>query len=406
MNILFLALYPPLPAIDGGRLRIFNVLQQAAQRHRVTLVALDDPLCDAVNRAALAALCEVVTVPRPPALARTWVTRIRDIASSEPVGLNAWQSDAMHALVRRLAAEERYDLAHIDHLSLMPYAGDLGAMPVVLTHHNVEALAQRRQLAISGRSVLRRWLDAREHERWRRYEIAASKRADALIAVSETDAAYFRAALPGKPVFVVPNGVDTAHLQPRQRAAGARLLYTGSMNYAPNVDAVCWFCEEIFPAIRRARPDAEFVIAGRDPTTEVKALATIDGVRVTGRVDDMRPYYADAAVFVVPLRAGSGTRLKILEAMAMGLPVVTTTIGCEGLDVSHDRDLLIADTPGAFATAVNAALADPDVCARLGTHARQTVLQNYSMQAIDARLSETYQSIAHTDPPRENESTR
>jgi len=390
VNILFLALYPPLPAIDGGRLRTYNTLRQAARHQPVTLLAFDDPLCTPEQRAALQALCEVITVPLAPAPPRTPLQQLAGVAAREPIGLRHWQSAAMHARLRDLAAERRHDLVHVDHLALMPYAADLPGLPVVLTHHNVEALAQQRQHGISRAGRLRRWLDTRESERWRRYEIAASRRADALVVVSDIDAGYFRAATPGTPLFVAPNGVDTGYFTPRGPASGARLLYTGAMNYAPNVDAVCWFCADIFPAIRRARPDAEFVIAGRDPTPEVRALAAIDGVCVTGRVDDMRAYYAQAAMLVVPLRSGGGTRLEILEAMAMGMPVISTSIGCEGLNVQNGIDIVIADTPGDFATQAAALIANVDHRHEIGTAARHTVVAGYDWDAVYQQQESAY----------------
>ena len=162
------------------------------------------------------------------------------------------------------------------------------------------------------------------------------------------------------------------------------------MDYGPNVDAMVWFCEEIFPLIRRARPDIELMIVGRDPVPEVLALGETPGVTVTGGVEDVRPYFGQAAVFVAPLRAGGGTRLKILEAMAMGVPVVSTTLGSEGLEVVPGADLLESDEPDGFARQVLRILDDAVLAARLAEHARCTVDTRYAWPVVAAELERVY----------------
>jgi glycosyltransferase involved in cell wall biosynthesis len=169
------------------------------------------------------------------------------------------------------------------------------------------------------------------------------------------------------------------------------VLYTGSMDYPPNADAVTWFARAIWPAIQGQHPAARFLIVGRNPGSEVQALTTIPGISVTGTVPDVRPYFEQAKVYVVPLRSGSGTRLKILEAMAMGLPIVSTTLGFEGLDVRPGRDLLVADEPASFASAVVGLLADREARARLGIEARQTAEQRYSWDAVVRQQERAYE---------------
>ena len=394
MNILFLALYPPDPPLDGGRLRMYNTLKQAALRHRVTLVCFADPLSRPEHLDHLREMCErVVVVSRPELQRRRLADKLNDLLRRRPAGLRQWESPAMGATLRELVASCDLSLAHVDHLSLAQYLELLCPMTVVLTHHNVEGMAQRRFNLLAARGTHWQHLaQIIETRRWIDFEILASRAVSALIVVSEADAKYFRRHVPAVPSHVVPNGVDTEYFAP-VTGEHRHLLFTASMNYAPNVDAMRWFCTRIFPTIRRAKPQAELFIVGRDPTPEVLALRGVGGVTVTGTVDDVRPYFGRAAVFVAPLRLGGGTRLKILEAMAMGVPVVSTTIGCEGLDVVPDLDLLTADDPDTFPRQVLRLMDDPILSCALSQHAHRTVAQRYAWQVIGDELNRVY--LAH-----------
>jgi glycosyltransferase involved in cell wall biosynthesis len=216
---------------------------------------------------------------------------------------------------------------------------------------------------------------------------------DAILATSEVDRGALASEVGGIPIHVVPNGVDTQYFAPGRHGDPALLLFTGAMTYGPNADAMRYFCAEIFPRVQALVPEASLAIVGREPPPWLRRLAG-DGIQVTGTVTDVRPWMERAAVFVVPLRMGSGTRLKILEAMASGCAIVSTTIGCEGLDVTHGEDILIADTPVAFAAEVARCLRDPTLRATLGGRARQLVERRYEWGTIGRELGDFYRALA------------
>jgi polysaccharide biosynthesis protein PslH len=233
----------------------------------------------------------------------------------------------------------------------------------------------------------------RELKLRRREELRACHRMDRVLTVSEEDRRALRTELPGLEAAVVPNGVDLERFSPAGEPKGASAVFVGKMDYRPNVDAVRWFCAEVLPRVRAAVPGFVFTVVGSRPVSAVRELGRLPGVRVTGRVAETRPYVRDAAIAVVPLRAGSGTRLKILEALAMGRPVVSTTLGCEGLDTVDGAHLAVADSPEGFAERVVRLLRHDGERARLGRHGRQLVAERYGWTASVARLEATYEEL-------------
>ena len=402
MNILFFGLEPPYPPNYGGRIRTYNILKQIAQNHQVTLVAFGDAAEWADSLAVLGKLCaEIILVPEPGPVSRTTIDKVRDLPARYPVSLATHFSSEMKATLQQLAQSGRFDVAHVDHIILAQYSDDLKPLPIVLTHHNIEGLLQDRSLELADdKSALQKWAAKRENKRWVRFEEDASRWSSAIVTVSDKEANYFRNKVKETPAFVVPNGVDIEFFQADDYQVGEyqavmgkekkqMLLYTGRMDYAPNVDAMGWFCEEIFPTIRQRRPDVELFIVGRDPSPEVTALGDIEGVTVTGFVEDVRPYFQQATISIVPLRFGAGTRLKILEAMAIGIPIVSTSLGCEGLDLDDGKDLLVADAPEDFATKVLDLLDDTDRHEQLIHQARQAV-QRYDWKAVASEQEKAY----------------
>ena len=229
------------------------------------------------------------------------------------------------------------------------------------------------------------------------YEAALCRLADRVVAVSEADAEALRALVPGLRVDIVPNGVDTEFynvqipMTKSQLAIGLwSLVFTGKMDFRPNVDAVIWFCEEVLPLVRREVPGVRFYIVGRSPHRRVLRLAKDPAVTVTGYVDDVRPYIAAASVYVVPLRVGGGTRLKVLEALACGKAIVSTSLGCEGLGLTPGRELLVADTPLEFARRVVELLRSPGRREELGRAARRSAEERYDWRLIVPKLERVY----------------
>jgi glycosyltransferase involved in cell wall biosynthesis len=263
--------------------------------------------------------------------------------------------------------------------------------------HNVEAEIWRRHAETKTRAVPR-LLYSVQHKRMRRYEADALKRFDGVLAVSDADRETFARLYPGQvrgPVHVVPTGVDTEYFAPAPDPASRELVFTGSMDWLPNEDAMLYFCREILPLVRKAEPEVRLTIVGRAPTPAVTRLAAEDSrVAVTGRVDDVRPYIRRAAVYVVPLRIGGGTRLKIFEAMAMGKAVVSTTIGAEGLDVEDGTHVRLADDPERFAAAVIDLIRHQPRREALGTAARALVAGRYDWGAVAGDMERALCALA------------
>ncbi len=267
---------------------------------------------------------------------------------------------------------EDYDLVIADELCMTPYAELRPDLPRIVMRHKIDSLHVSGVAAASPWSIekILLWIEA-----WklRRYERQKMKFYHACITCSEADAAFVRRDAPGIRIQVIPNGVDLEFFRPSgiPREDPPILLFVGTMHYYPNIDAVRYFFETIYPFIRQVRPDVRVQIVGHRPPPEIQRLADPPSIEVTGSVPDVRPYYERASVFIVPLRLGGGTRLKIVEAMAMGLPVVSTSVGAEGLDVHPGEDIWIADDPRAFAEGVLRLLSDPALWGRLSTGGRR-----------------------------------
>jgi glycosyltransferase involved in cell wall biosynthesis len=226
------------------------------------------------------------------------------------------------------------------------------------------------------------------------WEARAAARFDCSLVVSDREAALLRADDASLRIEVIENGVDCERFQPLPEAADANaLLFLGVLGYPPNSDGILWFIEEIWPSIRSASPAVRLRVAGHAPGPALMAANSLPGVRVEGRVEDVVPLYEEAGIVIVPLRAGGGTRLKILEAMALGRLVVSTTLGCEGLDVQPEEDLLIADSPAEFAAQVLRALGDPALRQRIAANARRQVESRYSWRKIGRRLLDVYSDL-------------
>jgi glycosyltransferase involved in cell wall biosynthesis len=264
--------------------------------------------------------------------------------------------------------------------------------PSVVFTHNVEAEIWRRHYERQTNPVSR-VLFRQQWQRMLRFEADTLRRFDVVLAVSDTDRETFQRLYPDAlraPVFTVATGVDTTFFEPRGEAPvqPGRLVFTGSMDWIPNEDAMKHFCQDILPLVRAQEPGATLSIVGRAPTPAVQRLAEIPGVEVTGRVDDVRDYIAQAAVYIVPIRIGGGTRLKIFEAMGMARAIVSTTVGAEGLPVTDGADVVIADDADAFARAIVTLLRDPARRVQLERAARDLVVTHYDWSAVAGQLEE------------------
>jgi glycosyltransferase involved in cell wall biosynthesis len=386
MRILWVKVGGLWPVNTGGRQRSFQILSELARRHRVVLLTTHAPGEDPRPLSSALAACESVhavpySIPKvgsarfAASLARSWF-------SPYPVDLWKCRVPALREKAEEVLANGKVDVCVADFLAAAPNLPGGHGTPVVLFEHNVEHQIWKR-LCDSEGQVFRRALLALEWRKMRSCEARACARSRRTVAVSESDRAALAAAAPSAHVRAVPTGVDTSYFAPQAvRQRPLSLVFSGAMDWYPNEDGILRFIETTLPLIRREEPGVSLTVVGRNPTAQLQAAAAAAGVRVTGTVEDVRPSIAEAEVYVVPLRIGGGTRLKIFEALAMGKPVVSSSVGAEGLPLASGRHLILADEPAAFAGAVLSLLRHPEERRALGEAGRRLVVENYSWAQV------------------------
>jgi sugar transferase (PEP-CTERM/EpsH1 system associated) len=390
MKLLWLNAGLLLPLDKGGKLRTWHLMRHLARRHEISYLSfrnVSDSPDDIRGMREVAA--HVLTVPRSEArkgTARFYLEAGRYLADRRPYAVAKYRSLEYRHALERLLKEQTFDAIVCDFLVPIVNLPDALPCPAILFTHNVEAEIWRRHAETAHNPIARFFL-GQQWRRMLRFERAALGRFDLVLAVSDADGQTFERLYPGTlnvPVHVVQTGVDTTFFAPRPatQAKRAHLVFTGSMDWLPNVDGMQYFVQQILPRIREAEPGATLSIIGRSPTPAVKRLALDAGIEVTGRVDDVRPHIAEGSVYIVPLRIGGGTRLKIFEAMAMGKAVVSTTIGAEGLPVTPGEHVLVADDPAQFAQAVIGLIRDDERRHRLEAQARRLVVDRYDWAAV------------------------
>jgi sugar transferase (PEP-CTERM/EpsH1 system associated) len=390
MRVMWIKVGGLWPLNTGGRLRTFELLSALSATHEITLVTTHGQDDDAGALAAhLPNLADVVsvayTVPKQGsarfvlALARSW-------ASREPVDLWRWRVPAVECAAAEQLRSGQWDAVVADFLVSAPNVPRT-AVPVVYFSHNVEHQIWRRLASIETQPLRRAALEL-EWRKVRRREARMVREAAMTIAVSDADKTRLQADAPDARIGVIATGVDTDYFRPRPgRTMRKRLVFCGSMDWYPNEDAVVDFAIHVWPRIKARHPDASFCVVGRRPSARVRELARAGGFDVTGTVPDVRPFVAAADVCIVPLRVGGGTRIKIFEALAMARPVVSTTIGAEGLGLIDGTHYVAADDHGAFVSAIDRVFESDDLRARLATEGRALVETRYAWPQIAAQFS-------------------
>ena len=394
MKILFLSPTVPFPLTDGGRIRVFNLLKQIAQKSEVTLLALETQPTDAEGVSKLQQLgIQVHLVSNAPTLPRlSFSTLANAFFKRQPITVARYDLPAYRQQFKALIATDTFDLIHYEMFHTAQFRTETD-LPGVLSQQNVDSAIWRR---LCGETVnpFYKFAYWTQQLAFQRYERVLSPKFDAVTCTSDIDAAVFQRHCAEDVIEIIPNGVDVAHYQPDFSAeAPAHLIYIGSMDWYPNEDAVSFFADEVLPQIHTEVPEVKFSIVGGNPSARVQKLAEKEGIVVTGRVPEIKPYFAEATVFVVPLRIGSGTRLKILEALAMGKAIVSTSVGAEGLDLKDGEEIFIADEPTVFAEAVTRLLKDPPLRRRIGESGRARVEQDYDWRSISEKLHQLYTKI-------------
>ncbi|HYP52493.1 MAG TPA: glycosyltransferase [Pyrinomonadaceae bacterium] len=388
MRILWLKTELLHPVDKGGKIRTYHMLKELKRRHHVTYLTLDDGSAGADAEARAEEYChELVCVPhrtRAKFSAGFYAELAANLVSPLPYFMKKYESEPMRREVEARARAEHFDVLVCDFLMPAVNVPARTACASLLFQHNVEALIWKRHYEVQANPLKKAYL----YGQWlktRRYERAECRRFDWVVAVSREDAEAMRRDYGAEHVSDVPTGVDTDFFRPRgaETREPFNLVFTGSMDWLPNEDAIRFFTSEILPRVKQRVPGATLTVVGRNPSASLVELSKRDAsVTVTGRVEDVRPFMERAAAYVVPIRVGGGTRLKIYEAMAMEMPVVSTTVGAEGLPVREGRELLIADSPEDFARAVARVLEDAELARSLGTRAAATVRERFSWAGV------------------------
>jgi sugar transferase (PEP-CTERM/EpsH1 system associated) len=415
MHILFIAPRFPLPADTGGKIRTVNILKQLAKQANVHLACFsfenqDEKLCLELRNRGI----QVTLVPgREPGSAKKAMQVLLDPL---PVSIAKYYSEDMETILRELNETNTFDVIHIDHLHMAHYQKCFDGVPCVIDEHNVEYKILERCADVE-KSLIKKIVFQSQARKMRAFEKQQIQNSSTYLAVSKDDKKLLDDIGENPPTgCVIPNGVDTEYfkiqdtshpstssgLLSKESRAESRgktqeedaVVFTGSMDWFPNNDAAVYFCRDILPFIWKENPNIKFYIVGKDPSAELKECARGESrIILTGRVDDVRTYVERSKIFVVPLRIGGGTRLKILEAMSMQKAVISTRIGAEGIAYTENKNIILADEPRAFADKVIALMDDTQTRIAIGRAGRALVLEKYDWNIIGNTLRNIYERV-------------
>ncbi len=404
MNVLFLTPSLPHPATQGADIRNWGIISSISKHHRISLVTFANQ-SGAISK-TLSKCCSTIKVTKTPE--RNILQRMSTMLLSNKPDMAVRLYSAEYSMkLQDILTNETLDLIQIEGLEMAAYLTQIldhyrnktSRPNIIYDAHNAETVIQRRAIR-ADISVPKRWITAFysmvQLRRIREFELKTCSNSDAVICVSHEDCAALKKLFPRLNPTVLPNGIFLSdYLETTQHAniTPPALVFSGKMDYRPNIDAAVWFGKEVFPLIQNMHDDAKFLIVGQSPTRQVLNLAERPGITVTGDVDDIRPYIAAATVCVVPLRMGGGTRFKILEAMALSKPIVSTTIGAEGFPVTDGKEILIADTPKDLVRAIDSLLCRGDNRVLLGKAGHTFVSNNYRWEAIIPIVEKLYNRI-------------
>ena len=397
MNALYVSPRDCWPANTGARLRDFHLARQIARRTNLTYIGFTADCTTPVTRGRLKSLqdSEYILVSRTRGYGPA--SLVLGLLGPLPLTVRNYARPAMSAELTRVLSATRFDVVQIEGVHLFAYVGQIRALcpdaRLVCDWHNIESELVER-FAANTTNSLKRWYARRTATLLRNCEKKLLAACDAHSVCSERERELLQGVDPQARIHVVPNGVDVefyaADATPVPRT---NIVFVGSMDYHANIDAALYFAQEVWPAIHERRPELQFVIVGSRPVPEIVSLGTRPGITVTGTVDDIRPYYTSALAVVVPLRVGSGTRLKVLEAMAAAVPVVSTTLGVEGLAVQDRKNVLIGDSADAMTSAICGLDANSPLWQRIASEGRALVKAHYDWSNIGANLAQLYNEL-------------
>ena len=392
MNILIVSAQFPYPPRSGFAMRVYQLARQLAKRHEVTILSY----ALAHERDGVAALAEEIAVHaverKPMSLRAKRTAQAVSMFSLQPYCCREVSSEPMQRAIRELCSNSDFDVVQVESSLLCTFAFPRSTS-LVIDEHNIESEVFRRTCA-GEESPSRRLFNRAEYARYRRFEHRWWNRADGCIVTSDRELPVMTREAPHTPVAVVRNGVDLDYFAPSDIPVEAEsVVFNGILTYRPNLDAARYLVDEIWPLVESRRPSARLTIVGRAPVEAARRLRR-PGVVVTGEVPDIRPYLAKSAVVAAPIRIGGGTRLKIVEGLAMGKAMVSTSLGCEGIPVRDGAHLMIADEPVSFASRIIELFDRPEFRAELGRSGRSLVEQEYSWGMAGERLEGLYRQVA------------
>ncbi|GAB5558392.1 MAG: glycosyltransferase family 4 protein [Synoicihabitans sp.] len=399
MRILTIYPYVPFPVNRGTYHRVFNLARELAKRHDLDLFCLDeDGAAQTAAHESEFSFCRRVkfhSFAHPP-----WPKLFPDrLLEPLPTTVTHWRQHDIQPALDAFAANHDYDLIHFCDLVLWPYAAALPSpAPRVMDRSRVDLLFQNEELAHLNLATRDRLLRRENLWKLRRLEKQVAAKLRSTVVCGPDDKTFLRREVSdSSEIFVLANGVDPAvfdHAAFRPTPdPEPTILFCGAMDYTPNVDGLKWFFAEADPVLREKLPGRRILIVGKNPVAEVIAYGDLEGVTVTGEVPDVRPYYQKSWVQMVPLRIGGGTRLKIVESLAIGCPVVSTTIGAQGLDLDNEQHLLLADSGASFAASLARVLGDYELRGRLAEAGRKRTLERYTWSALGGQLSDYYETL-------------
>lgn len=402
--MLFLSQTLPFPPHGGVEARTFNVLRLLARTFDITALcffrkggAVQGRVEESVQSLREFADVEAFPIPQEWSRLRLLADHARSVGTGRVYTVAAYDSAAFRRRLRELLTERTFDLVHFDSMDLSGYLPDVRHIPVVCVHHNVESMLLMRRASVLDSPFARLYVRYQAHL-MEREERRIAPTVALNIAVSKADAAAFSQLAPTARFEVVPNGVDIDSFRPFAGGPTQGIVFLGGSSWFPNLDGMQWFCEAVLPLLRQRFPDLRVTWVGKMQDAQRQHFREKFGVDATGYVPDVTPHVHSASCFVVPLRFGGGTRLKILDAWGLGMPVVSTSVGCEGLDTVDGRNILVRDGASSFAAGVTEVLLDSSLQERLRSGGRRTAEQVYSWDVIGDHMLSCYSSIISAEP--------
>ncbi len=400
MRVLFLRGKLPYPLDNGASIRTYNLLKEACKKHEISLLTFQDSNEDPEKKKLLLEFCtKVILVPRH--LKNSWSGTIlglgKNLFQRYPYSVAVSCSRGMIESISSELKNSKYDLVHADTLPISSNLLGLETPPRILNQHNVENVILWRKFSVQTNFIPKKFW----HSQWKKmydFEKKACSSFDRIIAVSIEDQKKMKQMAPEVPVDVVPNGVDIDYFSPKEHTGNKQgLVFTGSLDWYPNEDGILYFLKDILPIILAKVPDINFAIVGKNPSARLaRGCKDHKNIILTGWVKDVRPYLHNSSVLVVPLRIGGGTRLKILEALAAGIPIVSTSIGAEGIEIQPGKEILIGDTPDEFASQVMRLMADQELRKKLVMEGKKLVMEKYTWEKAAQSLDQAWNSCLKT----------